>query len=135
MELNTAHTIKISVRNLVEFILRSGNINTSSIGVADKEAMLKGGKLHRKLQKRMGTNYTAEYPLSLEIPVEYEGNHFIITVEGRADGVLLKEEDVETAGVCIDVIKGVYMDVLKLEEPIAVHLSQAKCYAYLYAKL
>ncbi len=135
MELNTAHTIKISVRNLVEFILRSGNINTSSIGVADKEAMLKGGKLHRKLQKRMGTNYTAEYPLSLEIPVEYEGNHFIITVEGRADGVLLKEEDEETPGVWIDEIKGVYMDVLKLEEPIAVHLAQAKCYAYLYAKL
>lgn len=131
----TEHKIKISVRNLVEFILRSGNIDSSSVGVADKEAMQKGSKLHRKIQKRMGSDYTAEYPLSLDVPVTYEKNSFTITVEGRADGILLKKEDEKTPGVFIDEIKGVYLDVTKLEEPIPVHLAQAKCYAYMYAIL
>lgn len=135
MEEKQQHMIKISVRNLVEFILRSGNIDSSSVGVADKEAMLKGSKLHRKLQRRMGSDYTAEYPLALEVPVTYEGNSFIIKIEGRADGILLKQEDEHTPGVFIDEIKGVYLDVLKLEEPIGVHLAQAKCYAYMYATL
>lgn len=135
MEQQIEKKIKISVRNLVEFILRSGNIDSSSVGVADKEAMLKGSKLHRKLQKRMGSDYTAEYPLSMDVPVTYNKNSFIITVEGRADGILLKQEDERTPGVFIDEIKGVYLDVLKLEEPIPVHLAQAKCYAYLYGML
>ena len=47
--------IRISVRNLVEFILRSGDLD-SRRGTIDKEAMHKGSRLHRKLQKQMGRN-------------------------------------------------------------------------------
>ena len=36
------HTVKISVRNLVEFILRSGDITTSESGLADPDAMQEG---------------------------------------------------------------------------------------------
>ena len=39
--------VRISVRNLVEFILRSGDLDNRR-GSADKEAMLKGSRLHRK---------------------------------------------------------------------------------------
>ena len=35
-------TIRISVRNLVEFILRSGDIDNRKGGIADKEAMQLG---------------------------------------------------------------------------------------------
>ena len=38
--------VRISVRNLVEFILRSGDLDNSSGTSGDKEAMLKGGRLH-----------------------------------------------------------------------------------------
>ena len=48
--------VRISVRNLVEFILRSGDLD-SRRGNIDKEAMLKGGRLHRKIQKQMGKEY------------------------------------------------------------------------------
>ena len=51
--------IRISVRNLVEFILRSGDID-NRIAAADKDAMLLGGKIHRKIQRRMGADYHAE---------------------------------------------------------------------------
>ena len=69
-------TIRISVRNLVEFILRSGDLD-SRRGNIDKEAMLKGGRLHRKIQKQMGKEYRAEVPLKME--TEYED--LIIAVE------------------------------------------------------
>ena len=43
--------IRISVRNLVEFILRSGDIDQRIIA-ADKNAMLLGGKMHRQPDRR-----------------------------------------------------------------------------------
>ena len=51
--------VRISVRNLVEFILRNGDLD-SGRGTIDKEAMLKGSRIHRKLQKQMGSSYRAE---------------------------------------------------------------------------
>lgn len=116
--------IKISVRSLVEFILRSGNLDNRRSVSADKEAMQKGSKIHRKIQKQMKTSYRAEVPLKWD--EEYD--HFIIRVEGRADGII--EEEERTA---IDEIKGVYMDLQYLEEPVGVHKAQAMCYAYFYA--
>ena len=54
--------IRISVRNLVEFVLRSGDIDNRAAG-ADRDAMLLGGKIHRKIQRKMGAEYQAEVPL------------------------------------------------------------------------
>ncbi|MBP3196545.1 MAG: hypothetical protein J6N21_06020, partial [Butyrivibrio sp.] len=54
--------IKISVRALVEFILRSGNID-NRIAQAPTDAMQEGGRIHRKIQKSMGPDYHAEVPL------------------------------------------------------------------------
>ena len=50
--------IRISVRSLVEFIMRSGDIDNRIAG-ADKDSMLLGGKIHRKIQRRMGSDYHA----------------------------------------------------------------------------
>lgn len=117
--------VRISVRNLVEFVLRSGDIDNRHSAGAQKEAMLAGGRIHRKIQKRMGSNYRAEVPL--KHTVEDEEQEIILLIEGRADGIM--EED---GIVTIDEIKGMYMDVERLEEPIMVHLAQAMCYGYFY---
>ena len=61
--------IRISVRNLVEFILRNGDLESGGTA-GDKEAMLKGSRLHRKIQKQMGSHYQAE--VSLKKDTEYE---------------------------------------------------------------
>lgn len=116
--------IRISVRNLVEFILRSGDIDNRRGTMADKDAMLLGARLHRRIQGRMGASYQAEVFLSGTFP--FEG--FSITVEGRADGII-REDD----GVTVDEIKGIFRSLEYLAEPVPVHLAQAKCYAYLYA--
>ena len=116
--------IKISVRNLVEFILRSGNLDNRRTSAADREAMQKGSRIHRKIQKQMKPSYKAEVPLKWE--EEYPD--FIIEIEGRADGII--DDDDECV---IDEIKGVYRDLYFLEKPVPVHKAQAMCYAYFYA--
>ena len=115
--------VRISVRNLVEFVLRSGDIDSRRSGQAQKDAMLEGSRIHRKIQKRMGSNYRAEVPLKHLV----EDEEVTLLVEGRADGI---EE--ENGAVTIDEIKGVYMDLERLEEPVPVHLAQAMCYGYFY---
>ena len=114
--------VRISVRNLVEFILRNGELVSGS-GTSDKEAMLKGSRLHRKIQKQMGSHYQPE--VSLKKDTEYDD--LILRVEGRADGIFLQDEQ-----FCIDEIKGVYKKLELMEEPVLVHRAQALCYAWIY---
>ena len=116
--------IRISVRNLVEFIFRSGDIDNRIGKGAQKEAMQEGSRMHRKIQGRMGMEYRAEVPLKLEVPQE----QYVLALEGRADGIITNAD-----GVTVDEIKCMYTDVTRFEEPIFVHKAQAMCYAYIYA--
>lgn len=115
--------IRISVRNLVEFVLRGGDIDSRQTGSAQKNAMEAGSRIHRKIQRSMGPSYKAEVALKHTV----DEGEFQIAVEGRADGIIT-----EPSGVTIDEIKGVYMDINRLEEPVEVHLAQARCYGYIY---
>ncbi|MGL5435567.1 MAG: ATP-dependent DNA helicase [Lachnospiraceae bacterium] len=115
--------IRVSVRNLVEFVLRSGDLDNRHSSSAEKDAMQAGNRIHRKIQRQMGSDYRAE--VSMKHTVEEE--QFQIVIEGRADGVI------ETAaGATIDEIKGIYRDLNTLEEPVPVHMAQAMCYGYFY---
>ncbi len=116
--------IKISVRNLVEFILRSGDIDNRRGRAAQKEAMQEGSKIHRKIQRRMGASYQPEVSLKIEL----KRQKYLLMIEGRADGIIEEEEQ-----VTVDEIKGIFQDVNLLEGPAGVHLAQAKCYAYIVA--
>ncbi len=114
--------LKISVRNLVEFLLRSGNIDNRHAASSDA-AMAEGSRIHRMLQKRMGAAYQPEVSLRyLCCTQKYD-----ILVEGRADGIIE-----ETDGFTVDEIKGTYRDVSRMADAVPVHLAQAKCYAYMY---
>ena len=121
---NKNQTIRISVRNLVEFVLRSGDIDNRHTTGADVDAMLAGGRLHRKIQGRMGADYKAEVPLKISVPYE----EFEILVDGRADGII------EGETITIDEIKGVRKDISYINEPVFVHKAQAMCYAFIYSK-
>lgn len=166
-----------SVRGLVEFILRSGDIDNRK-AAAPENAMQEGGRIHRMLQKRMGSDYHAEVTLRYT----WHTPRYDIIVEGRADGIidgqlaerLLRDvpvsfgareqnrpesmtegqlclpgcelpaaegeifekdyPDITGDTVVIDEIKGTYADVSRMKAPVPVHLAQAKCYAYIYAK-
>ena len=160
-EINEVRNIRISVRNLVEFILRSGDIDNRHGGPVEKEIMQEGSRIHRRIQGKMGGNYRAEVPLSIDL----EREDFVLTVEGRADGIFQEDHwqtlypaaaehfdplkrlavpgetgrseeypfpDIDGALTFIDEIKGVYRDLSYLKEPVPVHRAQAMCYAFMY---
>ena len=107
-------TIKISVRNLVEFVFREGDIVSGGAGVRNVEAMQLGSRIHRKIQKSMGVGYESEVPLftiQKFKSAEYEED-FSLKIEGRADGIFT-DGDLTV----IDEIKGVYLPVQDLEKP------------------
>ncbi|MBS6816548.1 ATP-dependent DNA helicase [Lachnospiraceae bacterium OM02-31] len=86
--------------------------------------MAEGGRIHRMIQRRMGSDYQAEVVMRYS----WSTPAYDLVVEGRADGVI--NGDVVT----IDEIKGTYRDLEKMKEPVDVHLAQAKCYASMYAR-
>lgn len=117
--------LHISVRNLVEFIFREGDIDNRSSRAMSADAMMEGTRIHRKFQGSMGKEYQAEVPLSLVV----EGDLYELTVEGRADGIFTED------GKCfVDEIKGMYRKVELFEKPVFVHRAQAMCYAYIFAR-
>ncbi len=122
-------TVTVSVRNLVEFILRSGDIdNTRSH--TDTDAMQEGARIHRKIQKSMPEGYRAEVPLKTVKIIQREDREgtLALTVEGRADGIWKLNDD-----VIIDEIKSTYLSLDRITEAVPVHEAQAKCYACIYA--
>lgn len=112
--------VKVSVRHLVEFVLRGGDID-NRYGGADRA--LEGARIHRRLQKLGGDDYAAEVFLS----IDQEVGGFRFTVEGRADGVITAED-----GVTIDEIKTTAAPLTLIEEDTnRLHWAQAMCYAHI----
>lgn len=136
--------IRISVRALVEFLLRAGDIDNRRVG-APENAMQEGGRIHRMIQRRMGEGYVDEVFLRYQ----HETENYVLTIEGRADGIYTeKNEDIrfipesgeesleiiaEDIKVTIDEIKGTYRNLDKITKPVPEHLAQAKMYAFIYA--
>ena len=117
--------LRISVRDLVEFLERSGDLDSRSGRGGDAKIMQAGSRLHRKIQGRMGSGYHAEVPLKYR----REWDRFSLLIEGRADGIWTEE-----SFTTIDEIKGTFREVDRMTEPMRVHLAQARCYAYIYSE-
>ena len=132
---NQGNIIRISVRSLVEFLLRSGSLDTQT-GPSSEAAMLEGARIHRALQKKAGDGYRAEVSLRLDVPA----GGAVLRLEGRADGIFYMEDGGEGIGDpsagglwTIDEIKTVFRLPGSMKGPEEVHLAQARCYAYMYA--
>ena len=113
-----------SVRDLVEFIFREGDIDNRRGGAPSADAMLEGTKIHRMIQKEHGEEYMAEVPLKYTVGTA----NYDLVIEGRADGIFTEDES-----TWIDEIKGMYTGVEYFEKPIYVHKAQAMCYAFIFA--
>ena len=150
--------LQISVRTLVEFLMRSGDLDNRTAAAPEK-AMLEGSRMHRQLQKAAGAEYSAEVPLRRTIVLGAGTDEPIeVVLEGRADGIyegqipdetdsciLLPDFEsglhpaytcpayAEETAVTIDEIKTTYHRLSRMKEPEPVHLAQARCYAYMFA--
>ncbi|MGY0373750.1 ATP-dependent DNA helicase [Clostridium sp. JNZ J1-5] len=116
-------TIKISVRNLVEFVLRSGDLISTFTGSSRNTDAIKA---HQKIQKSSPKEYKPEVTLSYV----FESEDILMEISGRADGII--EEDKK---VTIDEIKTTTRPLEFIEEEYnELHWAQAKCYGFIYAK-
>lgn len=114
---------KISVRHLVEFILRRGSIDNRK---KSSHTALEGARIHRKLQKDAGEDYEKEVFLKTTVPLD----EYHLIVEGRADGIFKRD------GIY-------YIDEIKTSEPrfedlepeqVELFFHQARVYAYIYSQ-
>jgi Rad3-related DNA helicase len=116
--------IKLSVRELVEFVFKSGDISAKNLSI---DRAMEGVKAHKVLQSQMGDGYQKEFYLKSEF--NFRGILFFI--EGRADGILVEDDE-----ITIDEIKTTYTDLSLVDENYnSAHMAQAKCYAYMYGLL
>ncbi|PAB60576.1 ATP-dependent DNA helicase [Anaeromicrobium sediminis] len=114
--------VKISVRGLVEYVLRRGSIDSTFVGTS---VLVEGVRAHQKIQGKQGDNYESE--VSLKMDISYKDSFF--KIEGRCDGII--KEDV----IIIDEIKSTRRELEYIEEDHnEVYWGQGKVYAYMYAK-
>lgn len=114
--------LQISVRNLVDFTLRSGDLESSFSGSGNT---LEAIRAHQKIQKSRGPEYTCEVTVSHRV----ETDRFLLDIVGRIDGVFLYPDR-----VIIDEIKTTARDIdATAGENNPLHWGQAQCYAAIYA--
>jgi len=116
-------SIHLPIRQLVEFLLRTGSIDSRFTGF---DRANEGARIHRRLQKAAGEGYQAEVFLS----AEREACGIAFTLEGRADGIFTDE----TGTVTIDEIKTTTVPYEEITEELnPCHWAQGMVYAAIYS--
>ena len=116
-------TLTLSVHQLVDFLLRTGDIDNR---VFNRSSMTEGTRIHSEYQAKQGSDYISEYPLLRTFVVE----GVQVTLQGRADGIIKTKNN----EYIIDEIKST-VEELKVfrDDNFEWHIGQAKCYALLFA--
>lgn len=117
-------TFWISVRDLVEFVLRRGDLRTGAGGLPGR--LLEGAEGHRAVQRSRPTSYQPEVSFSQS----FERPGVRLNLIGRADGV-----DLEASPPFLEEIKTVSKPLTLIgpdDNPL--HWAQAEVYAALLAR-
>lgn len=112
----------IQVRELVEFVLRRGDIVGERHFVGMDRAV-QGIRGHQKIQRSRPPGYDPEIALEYEIP----DDTFALRIRGRIDGLLKSASE-----VLLEEIKTVHGRWDHAADPL--HWAQAKLYAYIYTQ-
>ena len=110
----------VSVRELVEFALRQGDLGGERTFVGPNRA-LAGTRGHQRLQRSRPAGYQKELRLSYEV----EAGEFMLRIQGRIDGLLSSPQE-----VLLEEIKTVQGGWDRTADPL--HWAQAKCYGFIY---
>jgi len=114
------HTI--SVRDLVEFVLRAGDLGGAREFVGSDRA-LAGIRGHQKIQRSRPTGYLTELPVEYRVETE----EFTLHIRGRIDGLFITSDQ-----VLLEEIKTVQGTWNHEADPL--HWAQAKFYAFIHAQ-
>ncbi|MCQ2792249.1 MAG: ATP-dependent DNA helicase [Bacilli bacterium] len=114
--------LRLSVHDLVDFLLRTGDIDSR---IYNQDTMSRGSEIHANYQSRHLGNHISEYYLKTSIKVD----DFIIYLDGRADGIYLKETPI------IEELKSTVEDLdVYYKKNEEWNLGQAMTYAYMFLK-
>lgn len=113
--------IRVSVRDLVEFVLRTGGLGRESIFIGPRRA-LEGAKAHQRIQKSRPADYEAEVFLTRDVTTE----SLTLRISGRIDGLIrsLDQWHIEEIKTLSRPHDG---------EPDPLHWAQAKMYGAMLA--
>lgn len=114
--------LRLSVRNLVEYTLRSGDLDLTTFGSVNA---LDAIRIHQKIQASRGSGYQSEMPVRFEV----ETGDGVLEIVGRLDGLFTGAdgpvvEEIKTTRKSVE-------DIQKADNPT--HWGQLKCYAYMVA--
>lgn len=118
---------KVSVREIVDFIMRSGDI--TSVSLSDKR-MVDGTKAHQRFQKEEMEN--GPYESEVYIQGSYTVDALSLYLTGRIDGVIPKHG--EHKAPLIDEIKSTGSDLNYIDDTNRMHWAQVTMYAYMYCQ-
>ncbi|MQS53009.1 ATP-dependent DNA helicase [Companilactobacillus mishanensis] len=111
---------KIGIRQLVEFVLRSGDLNESK---NSQNTALEGARIHRQLQKSRPVDYESEVYLKKEVSMN--GQDYLIS--GRADGIQVNDDE-----AIIEEIKTSDQEFKDISDnTMELYWGQVKVYGYL----
>ncbi|TGD23692.1 ATP-dependent DNA helicase [Companilactobacillus suantsaicola] len=116
---------KIGIRQLVEFVLRSGDLNETK---NSQNTAANGARIHRRLQKQRtkNKNYQSEVYLKTEVKM----NDASYLISGRADGIKIEDktaliEEIKTSDQPFEELSDNTLDL---------YWGQVKVYGYLLLK-
>ena len=112
----------VSVRDLVEFVLRQGDLGGEREFVGSDRA-LAGIRGHQKIQRSRPTGYLTELPVEHRM----EAEEFTLQIRGRIDGLLITSEN-----VLLEEIKTVSGSWDRQADLL--HWAQAKFYGFMHAR-
>jgi DNA excision repair protein ERCC-2 len=122
-------TLRLSVRNFVEFVLRSGDLSAAFRGTS---RMVDGTRFHQVVQYARveecpeGAHYTPEVTVSYAV----DRDDIALELNGRIDGIYEDEN-----GIVIEEIKTTGEDLSNLrEDRNPVYWAQARVYAFIFAE-
>ncbi len=124
--------IKISVRDLVEFVYRSGSIDATYYATRQEKALQEGIRIHNKVQKQRAKEsklFNTVYEKEKTMKYDFEKEGFTFNIKGRIDGVIYGEDS-----ITIEELKSTSKPLKYIDEPSLTYLAQLKMYGYMFAK-
>ena len=79
--------LQISVRALVEYVLRTGDLEPAFSGSGNPVDAIRA---HQKIQRSRGVEYTPEVTITHRV----EAEKFLLDIQGRIDGIFIYQDRV-----------------------------------------
>lgn len=124
MQNQTIPELTAYIDELVAFLLRSGDIDNRKAFQNDMEAISLESKARKKIKADIGENYQEKYTIDSTFPMD----DFTLRLKGKADGIVM-----EAGEIVIDEVKCIFLDLDAVKAPDPLHISEVKCYAYIYS--